>query len=130
MQRSDPPRHLQRLALILAVAAWMLHLIAPPGFMPRPAAGPGLAPLLVICDGQDAVSGAGKVPAGDKQRTEHICPFAACAGAAPPPAAPAQQTPPAGFILALAPPPMPDLALSLGLAAPPPPSQGPPSALA
>jgi hypothetical protein len=132
MQRSVPTFGLSRLALVLALVAWSLRLAIPAGFMTAPAAAPGLAPLLVICDGaaDAAKAKAGKPvqkPAENKTTADHACPFAQAATVAPPP-------PPALFAIVrlasqsadIAPVKPRDLFPGRGLAAPPPPSQAPP----
>ncbi|MEW6597418.1 MAG: hypothetical protein AB1429_07970 [Pseudomonadota bacterium] len=130
MQRSVPTFGLTRLALVLALVAWSLRLAIPAGFMTAPAAAPGLAPLLVICDGAaDAAKAkaASHAPAGDPAKADHACPFAQAATVAPPP-------PPVLFAIVRLASQTADIALAKprdlfpgrGLAAPPPPSQGPP----
>lgn len=130
MQRSVPPFGLSRLALVLALVAWSLRLAIPAGYMTAPAAAPGLAPLLVICDGAADAAKAGKPdqkPAGNKTNADHACPYAQAASLAPPP-------PPVLFAVVrladhaagLAPAELRDLVPGRGLAAPPPPSQAPP----
>jgi hypothetical protein len=130
MQRSVSTSGLTRLALVLALVAWSLRLAIPAGFMTAPAAAPGLAPPLVICDGAADAAKAGKPvqkPADNKTTADHACPFAQAATVAPPP-------PPVLFAVVrlaahtadIAPTKPRDLFPGRGLAAPPPPSQGPP----
>jgi hypothetical protein len=130
MQRSVPPFGLSRLALILALLAWSLRLAIPAGYMTAPAAAPGLAPLLVICDGAAGAAKDGKPdqkPAGNNTTADHACPFAQAASFAPPPALAAVSLASPLTVEVQAPSPLRDLVPGRGLAAPPPPSQGPPA---
>jgi hypothetical protein len=115
--------------LTLAVLALALKVLIPAGFMPGPAHG---APL-VLCTGHgavaiDAADLAGKKSPANKPAPNAPCAFAGHGAAAAPP-----DLTPVGVAIR---PPEPILAQPLatagltpgrGLAAPPPPSRGPPS---
>jgi len=118
----------RRWFIALAALALLMQLLIPQGFMVQAeAAGPGL----VICTGHGAFVVADKQhpakppkPAGDAP-----CAFAAHGATAPPPppaaaAAPALEPRPDVAVLSLR-----DLTPGRGLAAPPPPSHGPPARL-
>lgn len=115
-----------RLAAFFAVLAVVVQIVVPPGFM---VARLGGAPAIVVCTGHgplmampDGGSKPNKSPATDQG---HMCVFAGHGAMGPPPAvlAPIQAwvdyvVPPAALIR--------DLRPGRGLAAPPPPSRGPP----
>jgi hypothetical protein len=114
-------------ALTLTVLALVLKILVPPGFMP---AQPGERALITICTGHGPLvvapdkHGGPKAPASKKND-------APCLGAGnispPSPAAFALAEPPLGFAVVRAPLGRAlDMAPGRGLAAPPPPSQGPP----
>jgi hypothetical protein len=114
---------LRGVLLTLAVMALAMRLAVPQGFMTAPSAHGG--PQLVICTGHGPLKSDPSGPA-EKGKQGSPCVFAGHGGGATPEAAP--QAPaatlfaseaPAGAIPA-------DLAPGRGLAAPPPPSLGPP----
>ncbi|MBV9512220.1 MAG: hypothetical protein JO303_18270 [Caulobacteraceae bacterium] len=120
--------------LSLAAFALLLQLAVPAGFMPSASARIGGidAPVLVICTGHGPLLGLdghgkpGKAP--PKSNSDAPCGFAGHGAAAAPPlsallsmqAAPAMRTSRLATF---------DLTPGLGLAAPPPPAQGPPNVL-
>jgi hypothetical protein len=116
------------LLLLLALA---VRLAAPQGWMLAPGEGAG-APRLIICNGHMPAEGTAASrpghPAGrgGTSQADHPCVFAG-AHAPSGPAAPAASPAPAAVALVLQPPsPLTDQRPGRGLAAPPPPSQGPP----
>lgn len=129
--------HMRGMGLALAALAVFLRLLFPTGFMLSPDR--AALPTLVICTGQgamtvaiDAQGHAHKVEAdhkGDPKsdgKTSHPCTFAvATVGAVAPPliATPA----PMALAVAVSAPLLTTQRPGLGLAAPPPPTTGPPS---
>ena len=114
-------------ALTLTLLALVLKVLVPPGFM---LAGTGQQSLIAICTGHGPLTlavddhGGSKAPA--QQKTDAPC---LGAGNISPPSPPALATLPAPLAFAASPAPFGrafDLAPGRGLAAPPPPSQGPP----
>lgn len=126
-------------SLLLAVLALIFRIAIPSGYMVgTPGAGTGLPPL-VICTGSGAMTvaadPAGAPAGGDHQKnpgqpggSEHPCAFAAAAIGFEPPVLTDIAAPPA---VADAPPPaLPATQRpGQGLAAPPPPTTGPPSVI-
>jgi hypothetical protein len=114
----------------LAFLALLLKILAPPGFMVAERTD-GLPFPLVICTGQGSLlldSGKHSSPA-QKPATDTPCAFSGHGAGAPPPSLdPAAAPSLADWRLPDAHAPA-DLALGRGLAAPPPPSQGPPRLL-
>jgi hypothetical protein len=111
--------------LALAALALMVQVLVPPGFM---LSADAAQPTLVICTGHGAITVSDRDhPAkAPKPGADKPCAFAAHGVATPPPQrlvlpgagfAPTQQAQAVAF----------DLAPGRGLAAPPPPSRGPPS---
>jgi hypothetical protein len=111
---------------LLALLALLVNVVAPPGFMIAPR---GAGADIVICTGHgpkalpDPADKSGHKPA--KAGHDSVCAFAGHGlASAPPPAVVLTRE---SLPLAVANAAMPaDLALGRGLAAPPPPSQGPP----
>lgn len=107
----------------LAAMALALQVLVPPGFMAaRTASG---APAVVICTGHGPLKAPGDAPAKPERSADHLCVFAGHAAAPPPPASLAlteARVEPAVQTALIA----PDLQPGRGLAAPPPPSRGPP----
>lgn len=113
----------------LVALALALQVVVPPGFMAaRSAAG---APVVVICTGHGPLKALGDAPSKPERGSSeagHLCVFAGHAAAPPPPAEVAlsetrvEPTAAPAFIA-------PDLQPGRGLAAPPPPSRGPPAFL-
>ncbi len=115
--------------LVMALLALLVSLAVPPGFMPGRSPG---SPL-VICTGHGAMSMAGAPhdrPAKPGHSGDHrqTCPFAGHGVASPPPVAVALAATRLDRERPLD-PTFRDLAPGLGLAAPPPPSRGPPTLL-
>jgi hypothetical protein len=120
-----------------AVLALALKVLIPPGFMMAPT--PGTAPTLVICTGHGALEGdaltplrdaAGKKAPADKSSHDAPCVFAGHGVAAPAPeTAPTEVAFLAPAAAPALPSPVGELIPGRGLAAPPPPSRGPPPAL-
>lgn len=113
-------------ALVAALLALALQILAPPGFMTAD----GLAQpfALVICTGHGPIAIA---PAQDnapahKSKPDAPCAFAGHGAGAAPPSEIALATAERASYRQAASPISPDLAPGRGLAAPPPPSQGPP----
>jgi hypothetical protein len=115
-----------RVAAFFAVLAVVSQIVVPPGFM---VARLGGAPAIVVCTGHGPLMamhvGGGKPNKSPATDPGHICVFAGHGAMAPPPAvlAPLQArvdyvVSPSALIR--------DLRPGLGLAAPPPPSRGPP----
>jgi hypothetical protein len=117
----------RRLAAFFALLALALQIIVPPGFM---VARMGGAPAIVLCTGHGPMMAMpvapGKPDQSPKTDQGHTCVFAGHGGIAPPPSVLAPIQSRAEYVL---PPsaPMRDLRPGRGLAAPPPPSRGPPS---
>ena len=118
-----------RFAACLATLALVFQIAVPPGFMP---ARTDSGPAIVICTGHGPllahVDEHGK-PAKTPARSQGgACVFACHAGVAP---APALHTLTVARLVAVAEPSSParDLQPGRGLAAPPPPSRGPPDRL-
>ena len=106
---------------VLAALALLVQVAAPPGFM---VAGGPQGPALVVCTGHGPLMAPrhGKIPG---QANNTVCPFAGHVAAPTPSLEPVH--PPLALAFEAAPvQPMADLAPGRGLAAPPPPSQGPP----
>ena len=123
--------------LLVAVLALIMRIAVPAGTMvSADLAGTGLPPL-VICTGNGAmtvaVDAAGQPVGGDHQNNpgpsdsgDHACAFAAAAMTFAPPVLAEIAMPAAGDAAAPAPLPISQRP-GLGLAAPPPPTTGPPS---
>jgi hypothetical protein len=116
----------ERFATLCAVLALVAQVIVPPGFM---VARSGDAPTIVVCTGHgpwmampEEASRPGKARPSDQN---HSCVFAGHGAIAPPPAvlAPAHAQMDYGVTPGA---PIRDLRPGRGLAAPPPPSRGPP----
>lgn len=126
------PRTLQRFGrgfgragLVLALLALMLRAAVPAGYMVAQDHGPHL----VICSGHAAVAAeTGDKPSKDRQKPDQPCAFAGTHVALEAPVVPAPvphaQAPTKTVVLARA-----ALSPGRGLAAPPPPSTGPPARL-
>ena len=124
-------------SLVLAVLSLVVRIAVPSGTMvSADQAGTGLPPL-VICTANGAmtvaVDAAGHPAGGDHQDDpgssnggDHACAFAAAAVTFAPPVLADLAAPPAGDEATLAPLPISQRP-GLGLAAPPPPTTGPPS---
>lgn len=110
----------------IALLAILVRAFVPVGYMTAGERGPGF----VICSGQSAPAGArtDHSPAQDTQKTGSACPFAVMQGALPSPDAPLLATPTLAPSPS-APRPLASLSPGRGLAAPPPPSTGPPPTL-
>jgi hypothetical protein len=126
--RSRPPLVLRAAFLTLAMLALVVKVAVPTGFMvASPGSGAGFP--LVICTGHGPmIAHPNGEKGGEKARSDAPCAFAGHAvSAAPPISAPL----PGSFFFAnvLASPAGVRLAPGRGLAAPPPPSQGPPTLL-
>jgi hypothetical protein len=123
-------RGLRGALFALAFVALFLKVLAPPGFMVEDGTRGGSFPI-VICtaQGQVQLDAAHDGAPVHKSGSDSACPFAGNGvGAAPPLGAlPAVAIPTA--YRAIAAKSAPDLAPGRGLAAPPPPSQGPPTLL-
>jgi hypothetical protein len=128
--RTEVRRHVW---LTLAALAVMLKVLIPAGFMPGPVTGANFP--LVLCTGHGVVATnmaevQGKKAPADKPASDAPCVFAGHGTAAP-----ASDLSPLGFVAfspepaAVALPPRDGLAPGRGLAAPPPPSRGPPTIL-
>jgi hypothetical protein len=123
-------RQISAMWLALAVLALVARIVVPAGFMPAQTAG-GVA--LVICTGHGPLAIDGpQDPKAPKpgSRSDAPCAFAAAPSAAPPPPVVTVLAEP--YAISVDPGrrgPVADLIPGRGLAAPPPPSQGPPSAL-
>jgi hypothetical protein len=108
----------------LAALALVLQIVVPPGFMAaRTASG---APAVVICTGHGPLKGLDDTPAKPERGGDHLCVFAGHAAAPPPPTSLALtetrvERVEAPVLVAR------DLQPGRGLAAPPPPSRGPPA---
>ncbi|MDR3508676.1 MAG: hypothetical protein P4L64_12330 [Caulobacteraceae bacterium] len=116
--------------IALALIAFVVRALVPAGFMVAQAQG-GQGPAIVICTGHGpltlAVQGEHKAPPA-KSRGDAPCVFTALGAPLASPSIPDLARPAA--IIASVSTPMPaDLLPGRGLAAPPPPSQGPPSLL-
>jgi hypothetical protein len=118
-----------RLATFLATLALVLQIAVPAGFMVGDAPG---GPSLIICTGHGAAPATrdhgqpGKAPS---QKSNTVCAFAGHGGAPPTPQA--QVALAAPFEVEAQPLALRfDLTPGRGLAAPPPPSQGPPGLIA
>jgi hypothetical protein len=112
--------------LCFAVIALLVQVLVPPGFM---AATTASGPALVICTGQGPLTATGDARGHPlkplKSAGDQTCVFAGRSGPAPPIAL---HVPPVLAVAYLAPADRSgsDLMPGRGLAAPPPPSQGPP----
>ncbi len=114
--------------LTLAFLALLMKIAAPPGFMVS-AQGPGGFPL-VICTGHGPLSSSTPDNKGGESKSKPDAPCAFAGHAAPPAPAAGAQVAAAAFAHAVERPSLKfDLAPGRGLAAPPPPSQGPPTLL-
>ena len=118
-----------RLAACLAAAALALPIALPPGFMPARTDG---GPAIVICTGHGPwparLDDHGRPAKPPARNQGGVCVFACHGGVAPAPAAPAAVALTAVVNAAEPSIEARDLQPGRGLAAPPPPSQGPPSA--
>jgi hypothetical protein len=107
--------------------ALFLQVLVPQGFM---TAREGGRPAIVICTGHGPVLSRGDLPGrpskAPKSKPDVVCGFAAHGAGATPPSTPAAAKAMARWIPDI-PPSQADLAPGRGLAAPPPPSQGPPN---
>jgi len=116
----------RRFFVALAALALMLQILVPPGFM----VSDGPSHAIVICTGHGPITSPlddhGRPAKSPKDKSDHACPFAGHGGT---PLSLSQQ-PVERIVMvshvARAPGPVADLAPGRGLAAPPPPSQGPP----
>ena len=117
----------RRLAALLAIVALTLSVLAPPGYMVARQAG-GVA--VVICTGHGPVTlTVQKGPADQrpgKARQNSVCAFASHGMASAPPVLAMQDAASFAHAAAFAIAGRHDLLPGRGLAAPPPPSQGPP----
>ena len=109
----------------LALLAVLLNVLAPPGFMLSPAES-GMA--LVICTGHGAIAVADHqpTPKSPSSKPDTLCPFSGLVLIEPPPFTAPQVIGPAPWGTSL-PERSADLVPGRGLAAPPPPSRGPPT---
>jgi hypothetical protein len=116
-----------RVAAFFAVLALVVQIIVPPGFM---AARMGGAPTIVVCTGHGPLmvmpDGAGKPHKSPQSDQGHICAFAGHGGTAPAPTVLALAQAQIAYVVPLS-ALIRDLRPGRGLAAPPPPSHGPPS---
>ena len=117
-------------ALAVAILALLLNVLIPPGFM---VVGGPTSPLLVICTGHGAVTQSsadlghpGKAP---KDKADHSCPFAGHGGSPLAPRLMSVSLPRPLAAIVRSETELHDLTPGRGLAAPPPPSQGPPVTL-
>jgi len=116
----------RRVFLALAVLALAFQVLVPPGFM----VSDGPSHAIVICTGHGSVTASlddhGRPAKSPKDNSDHACPFAGHGGT------PLLLSPQSVERAIVVPPldgavgPVADLAPGRGLAAPPPPSQGPP----
>ena len=115
--------------LTLAFLALLVKVAVPSGFMvAAPGSGPGFP--LVICTGHGEVTKTTSDRKGGESKSRSDAPCAFAGHAAPPTPAAAPEIASASFAHAAAPPAIRfDLVPGRGLAAPPPPSQGPPTLL-
>ena len=112
--------------LLLVLAALAIRLITPNGWMLAPGDGHG-APRMVACDGHMEAGGApGHPDKGGGPRGDHPCAFAGAHAATAPPTLIASLAATPAIVSQDAPERLSDQRPGRGLAAPPPPSQGPP----
>ena len=119
----------RRFFVALAVLAFMLQVLVPPGFM----VSGGASHAVVICTGHGPLTASiddhGRPAKSPDNKSNHACPFAGHGGT---PLSLSPQSVERIVVarhLAEGPGPVADLAPGRGLAAPPPPSHGPPQAL-
>ena len=115
--------------LTLAFLALVVKVAVPNGFMVA-APGSGAGFPLVICTGHGEITKTTPDGKGGESKGKSDAPCAFAGHAAPPTPAVGPEIAVAGFVHAAAPPAIRfDLVPGRGLAAPPPPSQGPPTLL-
>ena len=134
--RGDTTGRMHAAGLVLAAMALLLRLAFPTGFMLAPSRAE--LPTIVICTGQGAMTvtlgedgrpaKAGESHKSNSDKTSHPCTFAAATVAAVAPLLVAVLIPQRLAQVAL-PPLLTTQRPGLGLAAPPPPTTGPPASL-